>query len=114
MKRFKFWLLNKVVQNLFKGVLVSDVISMSKDGRLFLNGIQMADSEIRAIQEEAKFVQATRLWSIMTSTLAWQAQKRMFEKSKIYDDMFFGKASLYNLDVQDNIMNTFKNYLFKK
>lgn len=114
MKTFKFWLLNVIVKTLFKGVVLEDVLTYSKDGRLFLNGAQISDAEIKAIQEEAKFVQATRLWKIMTATLSWHAHKRMFEKSQTWDDMFFGKASLYNLDVQDTIITTFKNYVIRK
>lgn len=86
-------------------VKTEDIITIStKVGAIFLGKDKITDSEFKNLQEEASYLKNTRIWSILTNTLRDQAKKTMFEKSQNWDDMRFGKAMLYNIGVQENIV----------
>lgn len=71
---------------------------------MFIQGKKITDSELKMLKEESSYILRTRLWSILTNSLKDQAKKSMFERSKSWEDMLFGKAMLYNLDVQEKII----------
>lgn len=74
--------------------------------RITLGTDKITQDELKTLKSEAVFITKTRLWSVLTNTLAEQAKLRMFEKSKCDADMIFGKASLLNIETQKNIVNT--------
>lgn len=87
-------------------VKAEDVLTVStKSGSIFLGKDKITDGEFKNLQEEASYLKNTRIWSVLTNTLRDQAKKTMFEKSKNWDDMVTGKAMLYNIGVQENIVD---------
>jgi len=53
-------------------------------------------------------LERSRLWQIITNTLADIARKTMFEKAENFDDMRIGKAILYSIDLQKKIIEAVK------
>ena len=78
--------------------------------RLLLGNEQISNQEWKNLYEEAKFLEESRLFKILSDTLAEQAKLRMFEQSKCDNDIIFGKATLYTLDLQNKIIESVKQY----
>lgn len=74
---------------------------------VYLGDYLMTEQEVSNLKEEVAFIIKTRIWEILTNTLGETARQAMFEKSKDFDDMKWGKAILYAIDVQNKIMNIF-------
>jgi len=107
-KKIKMWLLNKVIEGLFKGVTTRNVIEFDSQKGALLNKETLTEQQKKIFAEEAKFIEKTETWKILTSTLRHNAHKTMFEKSTVLDDLFFAKAMLYNIDVQEKILAVLK------
>ena len=50
---------------------------------------------------EAKAIKKMELWARLITTVKGKAHQRMFEKSQSWEDMYFGKAALYTIDIID-------------
>ena len=95
LNRIKNWLL----KNLLNAIVIEDIITYDKVGQIYINRVLITDAELNSIAEEIKFLKSTRFWALMNSTLADEAKLRLFNHSKTIEDMHFGKAMLYNLDI---------------
>lgn len=51
------------------------------------------------IQVEAEYIKNSVTFKLVTDDMKYLANKTMFEKSKSFDDMMFGKAMLYVIDI---------------
>lgn len=71
---------------------------------LTLGGEQIPENLLSELKEEAITFKKMKLHSLFQETLKGQAYGIMFEKSKDFDDMKTGKMMLYNLGVQENII----------
>lgn len=80
------------------------MLTHNKAGTLFLGGREVNPQEKKRLQNEAAFFQRSLLWKVMTSTLVEHSYQKMFRKSMSFDDLYFGKAMLYNVDVQEKIL----------
>lgn len=110
MGRFKIKIRNWVLKHLLNAILIEDVVTISpKVKKVFVNGRELEQGELESIVEEAKFIEKTRLWTLMQGTLNAQAKDKLFNHAVSPDDLFMGKAMLYNLDIQNKIIEIFKN-----
>lgn len=92
-----------------KQVKVSDVIKENKAAKqIYLGGNLVTEKELAELREEANYITRTKLWSIMTNTLADVARTKMFEEAENFDDMMWGKAILYAVDIQEKILKLLK------
>ena len=107
-------LANKMVSDLLGFVDEKKVITMNeKQGAIFLGGERITPEECVNLKQEAELILTTDLWKIFNNTIRDIANKTMFEKSESFDDMKSGKCFLYNLSLQNKILNMFKNYVKK-
>lgn len=107
LERLKTWLLRKITCSVNPDMVLTYNERMNL---IFVNGEQISHSEALSLQAEAKFIQKTRLWSIMQETLKDHAQKTMITQSKSFEDMRSGKLMLYNLSVQKNLLDVAQKY----
>lgn len=104
--------LKRIIQNwLLKTVLraisVQDVMRIDERSRkIFLGGEIIDEKQLRMLREEAGYIKRTFLWKVLTNTLAEQARLTMFTHSKSWEDMLIGKMMLYNIDVQEKVLET--------
>jgi len=63
----------------------------------------------KILKEEVAYVKRTMWWTLVQATLAETARQNMFEQSKDYCDMHKGKATLYNLRLEKDIMDKIEN-----
>jgi len=89
-------------------VRLEDILTMDKQGNIYLGGEKLDVTVARNLKEEAIFLGESQLWKLLTNTLRDQAQKVMFEQSTSYDDMRNGKMMLYNINVQEKIIAMLK------
>lgn len=101
---------NWLTKNLFCTVDPKQVLKQGKNGIFLIDDEIVSKEEMRSLQSEAKFLQHTRLWQILTETIKDQAEKVMFEKSTSFEDMRTGKMMLYNINLQKQIVNIIEKY----
>ena len=101
---------NYLLKSLLNAVVPEQVVRVSKDNKLLVVGQEITPDEAQSLLAEVQFIEKTRFWEICQNTLKDQAHKQMFDNAKIYDDIIWGKALLYNLDLQLKIMEIIKNY----
>ena len=105
MKRLKMRLLNWLVSDLFCGLTEDDVFKFFSGNKLWING-ELVNREVgEAYRDEAIKIKEGRVWKELKKQLSVASNRRMFEKGKSADDMFFGKAMLYNLDLADKYLD---------
>ena len=95
---------NWCLKHLLNAITLTDVIEY-KQGNFYINNALISVEELQSITEEAKFIQNTRIWHLLQGTLAEQAKENIFNKSKNIDDIMFGKATLYAIDLQNKIID---------
>ncbi len=106
----KRWLKNWVLKDLLLQVTAEDVFTYTPQGKLFLDGKQLTDGEVKSLQGEIKFLEETRIWKVYQETISQQAKDRMFEKAQSYEDMFSGKLLLKNLEIMRDINKIIKSW----
>lgn len=79
-------------------------------GRAFLGEKIIESNEVSVLREEARILKEFKLWSIFKDTLTEQAKRVMFEKSESFDDMKYGKAILFCVDLEEGIRLRAENY----
>jgi len=96
-------LINWLVKDLYNGVTIDEVLWADK-GRYYIGWHQVTPDEMAKYQIEAVMITDAPLWKTLTKNLKYLANKRMYEQSKAYEDMYFGKAMLYVIDVMEKTM----------
>ncbi len=61
----------------------------------------LENGQKRELRAQARFLLESDVWKRIVLSTKHEAQKTMFEKSQSWDDMYFGKAVLYVLDILD-------------
>lgn len=101
-------LLNFIIRNIFNGFTEYDVVTFNKASKMvFINGKQLTDQEVNSYKEEAHLIMQTQLWKLAESTLTKNAHDKLITNSVNWEDVYFGKAMLYNLSVIKNVIQIF-------
>lgn len=98
--KFLAWL----VKDLYNGIMVDDVFQVAA-GEVHLNGEKITKEQKEVYRDEALKILHSEIWKEVVKQLQLASNKRMYEKSETTDDMFFGKAMLYNLDLLNKYLN---------
>lgn len=99
---------SKIVSNLYCSINPNDVIRVEK-GLMFLGNELITNEEVKQLQEEIKFIEACRIWGVITNTLRNETIERGLTKSTSFQDVLTAKAMLVNLDVIHNIFKVIRN-----
>jgi hypothetical protein len=98
---------NWCLKHLFNTVTIENVLS--RNGVIImLDGEQVSVAEHNALVNEARYLAETQLYKVITGTLRHQAQRKMFEESKSWEDMIAGKMMLHSIGIIENIVKTLK------
>lgn len=106
----KKWIRNWALKDLVLQVTAEEVFTYTPQGKLFLNGKQLTEGEVKSLQGEIKFLEETRIWKVYQDTIAFQAKQKMFEKSITFDDMMAGKIMLKDLEILRDINKIIKSW----
>lgn len=101
---------DKDLEEKFSKLLVSvnpyHVFTADKGERqLYLNHKLIEDNELDDLKSQVTFFRQSSLWKVLNETVRVQAQELMFTKSKTIEDLTFGKAMLYDLGIQNKILD---------
>lgn len=78
-----------------------------------LAGKSLTPQQAANLHTEAQVIAKMGLWKIMTETLRHTAHLKMFSKAENFDDMKWGKAMLYNIDVMETIVSKLESMEMK-
>lgn len=81
-----------------------------KTGLVFMGGVKLDEYQIMNLKSEAEAIAQMQIWKTLSETLKQQAQKTIFENSTEWADVMNGKMMLYNLSLQQKILDIFRNY----
>lgn len=90
--------LNRLLQNLFNAVTEDDFLQIKPSGA-YMGTQKLSPSTINSYIEQASTILQMELWSVIVKQMQLAANKRMYVESTSDDDLIFGKAMLYALDV---------------
>lgn len=88
----------KVLKDLFNAITEEDILT--QHGRdLFIGGKKLDDKTKAQLIVDANLLKTMDLWRILCSCMKHEANKKMYTASKTTDDLIFGKAMLYAVDI---------------
>lgn len=109
MKFLRAFIINYLVKHLLKAVSEEDILQIVNDGYLYKKR-KLTPEEVVTLREEARIMQDSFLWKLMTKEVEYLAFISMTSKAKTNDDIIWGKAIFYAID----IMRKFLGELSKK
>lgn len=90
--------LNKIVKTLFKGITKDDVLKQTPKG-LQVGDTVLPVKDVEALIQQAQSLSQSFLWKLLLRDATYQANLMMFDNASSYEDMYFGKAVLYVVDL---------------
>lgn len=73
-----------------------------------IGGQKMTETEVLNLQSEAKMIEGTRFWKLISETLTAAAEDSIFRASKNIEDIHYGKTMLVNIASIKNLFNILK------
>ena len=98
---------NDVLKTLLCAVVPEDVVSFIGN-KTYLGGYEITGKELKSLQEEIAYLEKTRIWGVLTNTIANDARQRMFENAISFDDMRAGKMTLYTIALMKKVLSLIK------
>jgi hypothetical protein len=97
-------LANFILKNLFCAPEPGMIFTIDANNRPCLAGVPLNATEVIYWKERLHEFISNPIWNLLSHTLVEQSRKYMFENAKTLDDMVFGKAMLYVVDMQQQIL----------
>lgn len=66
-----------------------------------MNGKEVEKNRVKELQREAQYFKETLLYNQLMKDMKYMANYQMYNNSKQYDDIVFGKATLWTIDVME-------------
>jgi hypothetical protein len=108
-------LAKKKLNDLLSTVDTRKIVTLNKErGIVFIGGEKAPPERLSALKAEADFVLNSEIWKLLYETPKELAQRTMFVSSESYDDLVKGKAVLFTLSQQKNILDLFSGFIPKK
>ena len=105
LKKIRQVIINYALKDLLCSVQASEVLE-ARDNKLYLGKQPLSNEQLNTLVSEARFLESSRIWSILQETLKARANEVIFNKSTTFDDVMSGKLMLYNLREIEKIVNT--------
>lgn len=91
---------NELFKDLFCAISEEDILRYVK-GKFYIGQNELPTKDVETILAEARAMSGMFLWKLLLRDAKWTANQIMFENSKCWEDMMFGKACLYITDILD-------------
>ena len=88
-------LLNYVMKNEFNSVTEDDILHEPTAGKFFMNGRSVDPHIIQSYAAEAKAILSMGVFTEVLKAMQYEANKMMYEKSQVIEDMRSGKMLLF-------------------
>jgi hypothetical protein len=89
-----------LVKHLFNAVSDADFLRIYGKN-IYIGNQKLNDAQVKELTNGARTLIRMEVWNVMMNQLKIAARRKMYEKSTSYNDMYFGKAMLYNIDVME-------------
>ncbi len=76
---------------------------------MFSGGSELSPQDSQQITIDARFIKESIYWELLTKDMRFHACDMIYNQSKNMDDIVFGKAVLWCLDVMDKKLNNISN-----
>ena len=106
----KQWIINWLLKSVVRVVSPNDVIRVA-NGKLYLGGTLLSDTELRALQAEAKALKSMRIWTIMNESVKQLVYERGWRDSTTIEELNTAKAMYSVLETQNSIASKLSNML---
>lgn len=104
MNRLKVIIANYLLKHLFNTVTADEILR--HNGKEFIiGGHKLSEAEARDIISGARAMKQMTVWQLISKEMKHEANKDIYEKSSTIDDIIFGKAILYSIDVIESKLN---------
>ena len=104
-KKQKAKVAQEILHDVYKTITEKDVLRI--EGKTWYIGDKiLPDAERDAIVADANAISSTFLYPLLMREMRVAAQKKMFETSTSWDEMLFGKACLYIVDIIEKKIDT--------
>ncbi len=94
-------LVNILVHHLFNGITEEDILRIDKRRNVYYRGKKLDDSQKDMLIENAQSFENSTLWRMLTRDMKYIANKRMFDKSVVPEDILAGKMMLYTVSIME-------------
>ena len=102
MKRIKLYILNWCMKHIWNAITEDAYLRIdSFNGKIFAGGKMLPDVEVNELASEANTILKFPLHKKILDSMKTVANEMMFKNSKNYDEVLFGKAVLWVLEVQE-------------
>lgn len=81
-------------------------ILVTRNGKLYLEGEELSKEQQDVLASESRILAQSRPLNLILREMKYLSNKQMFENSKTTDDMIFGKAMLYTIDIIEKKINS--------
>lgn len=93
-KRFINWL----IKDLYNTIDKDDILRVEK-GVVYYKGKALDKDGIQILRENAETFKNSKIWRLLRNQVKYEANKKMFNESRVPADILFGKATLYALAI---------------
>lgn len=100
MNKIKVWIANWILRNLFNSITVDDILIQDSKG-FTVAGHLIPKAEMQDIHNGARTMQTMLVWKCLVNDIKYTANKMIYYNSKNEDDLIFGKAVLYTVDLME-------------
>ena len=101
--------MNLLVKHLFNTITVDDLIRPNGKGGYQVRGVELKSEDIHILKDDARVFRESIIWKVLKMDMQQAANERMFEKATAPEDLIFGKAMLYTLDVMERKMQSLQD-----
>lgn len=81
-------------------------ILVTRNRKLYLRGEELSKEQQDVLASESRILAQSRPLNLILREMKYLSNKQMFENSKTTDDMIFGKAMLYTIDIIEKKINS--------
>lgn len=99
MKPWKRKVLNFLLKHLFNTVTEDQFLKVTRLGHVFEGTKPIPSDEAKELSSQAQSILRYPVYKKLSQSLQWKANELMYLKSKSDQDIVFGKAILWALDI---------------
>ena len=90
-----------ITKHLFNAITEHDVLRTTAKGGIICKGKLLSREMVDQLEHEAEYIKNSVTYQLLMDDMRYLSNQTMYEKSESFDDMLFGKAMLYCIDVLD-------------
>jgi hypothetical protein len=100
MSRLKVLASNYLLKHLLNAI-TEDQILIHNGKKFIVGGKELPEADYRDITSGAQAIKSMYVWQLLCKEMKYHANEDIFNKSQTIDDVMFGKAVLYTVDVME-------------